>query len=81
MNDSVMAKLNNTRVRIPTHLAVDEANSQSESYDVSTLNPPGRVTTEGGSNSERRFLKCKEVINISTMNVRTLRNSHKQLEL
>ena len=59
MKDLMMAKLNNTRVRVPAYFAVAEANSQGESHDAATLNPSGRITTEGENNSERRFLKCK----------------------
>ena len=50
--------------------------------DVDTSNPIGRVSTDfGGSRREQHFLKCKKNVNIATMNSRTLRKPHKQVEL
>ena len=77
----MMAKLYNTRVRVPADFPAGDAISQSETNDVVTSKPQGRVAIDGGNSRERNLLKCKKSINIATMNARTLRSPHKQLEL
>ncbi|XP_072039049.1 craniofacial development protein 2-like [Amphiura filiformis] len=77
-----MAKTNSTRVKAPANLPAGEAlHINCGSHDVGTSNPTGRVATDGGISRGAQFLKCKKPINIATMNTRTLKNPHKQLEL
>ncbi|XP_072039400.1 uncharacterized protein [Amphiura filiformis] len=77
-----MAKTKSTRVKAPANLPAGEAlHINCGSHDVGTSNPTGRVATDGGISRGAQFLKCKKPINIATMNTRTLKNPHKQLEL
>ncbi|XP_072016984.1 uncharacterized protein [Amphiura filiformis] len=80
----MMVKTKSTRVKAPANLPAGEAlHINCGSHDVGTSNPTGRVATDGGISRGAQFLKCKKPINIatSTMNTRTLKNPHKQLEL
>ena len=77
-----MAKTKDTRVKVPAKFPAGETLSQnSGNNDVGTLNPTGRVATDGGGSRGARFLRCKNTVNVATMNTRTLRRPHKQIEL
>ena len=66
----MMAKLYNTRVRVPADFPAGEAISQCETNDVAASKPLGRVTTDGGSSRESKLLKCKKTNHIATLNAR-----------
>ena len=72
----MMAKTNDTRVRVPATILDDEATSScGETYDIATLNPSGRVPIDsGGICKKPKFLKCKKTVDIGTLNTKTLRN-------
>ena len=61
---------NNTRVKVPNITFPITETISKEKYDGPTPNPQGRVDHE----------KLREII-VSTQNVRTIREEHKQQEL
>ena len=78
----MMATTKDTRFKVPDNFPAGEAFQQnSGNNDVGTLNPIGRVAIDGGSSRGARFLQCKKTIYVATMNTRTLRTPHKQIEL
>ena len=79
----MMAENNNTRVKVPVNILVDEtASSYDETNDFDSSNPSGRVPNDSGRvNKKPNFLKCKKTVHIGTMNTRSLRSPRKQLEL
>ena len=79
----MMAEINDTRVKVPANILVNETTSPyDETNDVDSSNPSGRVPIDSGRvNKKPNFLKCKKTVNIGTMNTRSLRSPHKQLEL
>ena len=52
-----------------------------EKYDGPTPNPQGSVHLEKRVGNKAKLLRCKREIIVSTMNVRTIREEYKQLEL
>ena len=72
---------NNTRVKVPNKTLPLTETIYKEKYDGSTPNPKGRVDPEKRVGAMAKLLKCKQEIIISTMNVRTIREEHKQIEL
>ena len=52
-----------------------------EKYDVPTPNPQGRVDLDKSVGNKAKLLRCKREIIVLNMNVRTIREDHKQLEL
>ena len=72
---------NNTRVKILNKTLPSTDTISKEKYDGSTPNPKGRVDPEKCVGAMAKLLKCKQQITISTMNVRTIREEHKQIEL
>ena len=83
MKDIMMAKTKSTRVKAPANLPAGEAlHINCGNHDVGTyLEANWKVATDGGISRGAQFLKCKKTINIATMNTRTLKTPHKQLEL
>ena len=74
-------KTNNSRVQVP-NITLPLTNTDStEMNDTSTLNPRGRVEVDESGGNKANLLRCKKEVIISTMNVRTIRESHKQIEL
>ena len=75
---------NNTRVKVPNKTLLSTETISKEKYDGSTPNPKGRVDPEkcvGAISHMAKLLKCKQEIIISTINVRTIIEEHKQIEL
>ena len=79
----MMSKISNTSVKIPANILVDETTSSCDkTKDVDSSNSSGRMPIDSGRvNKKLNFLKCKKTVNIGTMNTRSLRSPHKQLEL
>ena len=72
---------NNTRVKVPNITFPITETISKEKYDRPTPNPQGRVDLETRVGNKAKLLRCKREIIVSTMNVRTIREEHKQLEL
>ena len=72
---------NNTRVKVPNKTLPSTETISKEKYDGSTPNPKGRVDPEKCVGAIAKLLKCKQEIITSTMNIRTIREEHKQIEL
>ena len=72
---------NNTRVKVPNITFPITATITKEKYDGSTPNPQGMVDLEKRLDNKAKLIICKRKIIVSTMNVRTIREEHKQLEL
>ena len=74
-----------TRVKAPTNIRPKSIeHSIIYSNDESSLpNPQGRseIDVNRKTVNKEKFLKCKKDLLVSTINVRTLRNQHKQKEL
>ena len=75
----------NTRVRVPTisTLAVDTSHHGSPSIDTDeavTPNPHGRVTADSGE-KRGKLARASKHIYLGTLNVRTIRPTHKRIEL
>ncbi len=64
----MMAKNNDTRVRVPANIPDGETTSSyDETNDIDTLNPSGRVPIDsGGTRRKPNFLKCKKTVSIGT---------------
>ena len=71
--------INNTRGKVPYKTLPSTENMYKRKYDGSTPNPKQRVYQRIGAMA--KLLKCKQEIIISTMNVRTIREEYKQIEL
>ena len=72
---------NNTRVKVPNKILPSTETISKEKYDGSTPKPKGRVDPEKRISAMAKLLKYKQEIIISTMNIRTIREEHKQIEL
>ena len=72
---------NNIRVKVPNITFPITETISKEKYDGPTPNPQGRVDLEKRVGNKAKLLRCKREIIVSTMNVRTIREEHKQLEL
>ena len=44
-------------------------------------NPPGRVVAEDSTGEGINLMKCKEIVNVSTLNTRFIRRKYKREEL
>ena len=71
----------NTRVKVPNKTLPSTETVSKEKYDGSTPNTKGKVDTEKRVGAMAKLLKCKQYIIISTINVRTIREEHKQIKL
>ena len=75
-----MAKLYNTRVRVPKESP--GANTDLlKSHDDVPPNPQGRDKSDQGASKRRNLTSCKTIVTVSTMNVRTIREERCQEEL
>ena len=72
---------NNSRVKVPNITFPITETIYKEKYDGPTPNPQGRVDLEKRVGNKAKLLRCKREIIVSTMNIRTIREEHKQLEL
>ena len=72
---------NITRVKVTNITFPVTKTISKEKYDGPTPNPQGRVDLEKRVGNKTKLLRCKREILVSTMNVRTIREEHKQLEL
>ena len=73
---------NNTRVKVPNITFPITETISKEKYDNGpTPNPQGRVDLEKRVGNKAKLLRFKREIIVSTMNVRTIREEHKQIEL
>ncbi|MEE8288342.1 MAG: reverse transcriptase domain-containing protein [Nitrosomonadaceae bacterium] len=77
----MMAHNYNTRVRVPAQSSPRGTTDSPESNDAAHPNPQGRCTTENGGNKGNKFVNCKNVLKISTFNVRTIREQRLREEL
>ena len=71
---------NNTRVKVPNITFPSTETISKKKYDGPTTNPQGRVDLEKHVGNKVKLLICEREIIESTMNVRTIREEHKQLE-
>ena len=75
---------NSTRVKAPATIdcpVVEASSDTTEHSDGVSLNPANGRDTPDGRNEKTSLLKCKKSIKISTMNVRTIRQKSRQIEL
>jgi len=72
---------NNTRVQVPNITPSLTNMDSTEMNDTSTSNPSGRVEVDRSVGNRAKLLRCKKEVIISTLNVRTIRESHKRIEL
>ena len=80
----MMTSINCTRVEAPNHGLEDLIHSTVHREDeILPLNPSGRNKIDGtGINRVKyNFMKCKEMVYIATMNVRTLSSTAKKTEI
>jgi exonuclease III len=68
-----------SRVKAPTTVPVDSTSS-NRTHDDTPPNPSGRDVSDRRS-KPNKFLSCKQLTQIATLNVRTLRKENKRLEL
>ena len=76
--------INCTRVEAPNHGLEDPIHSTVHREDeILPLNPFGRNKIDGAgiNRVKNKFMKCKEIINIATLNVRTLSTTAKKTEI
>ena len=76
--------INCTRVEAPNHRLEDPIHSTVHREDeILPLNPFGRSKIDGAgiNRVKNKFMKCKEIINIATLNVRTLSSTAKKTEI
>jgi len=76
-----MAENNNTRVQVPNITSPSTNTDSTETDDTSTPNPSGRVEVDISVGDKAKLLRCKKEVIISTLNVRTMRDAHKRIEL
>ena len=72
---------NNTRVKVPNITVPITETISKKKYDGPSPNPQGRVDLEKRVGNKSKLLRCKREIIVSTMNVITIREEHKQLKL
>ena len=77
----MISTTNNTRVKVPNIILPITETISKEKYDGPTPNPQGRVDIEKRVDNKAKLLICKREIIVSTINVRKIREEHKQLEL
>ena len=77
----MISTTHNTRVKIPNLTFPSTETISKEKYDEPTTNPQGRVDLEKRVGNEAKLLRFKLETIVSTMNVRTIREEHKQIEL
>ena len=71
--------INNTRVKVHNITVPITETISREKYDGPTPNPQGKVDLEKRVGNKAKLLRCKREIIVSTINVRKIREEHKQL--
>ena len=74
-----MTTTRNTKVRVLNITLLSNETISKEKNDDFT--PNGRLDPDKRIDTKAKMLKCKQEIIISTMNVRTIREDHKKIEL
>ena len=77
----MMDTTNNTRVKVPNRLETStymQLDAEDEAVDP---NPPGRPMADVHGGKGSKLVSCRRILNVSTLNVRTLSGNHRKQEL
>ncbi len=77
----MMDTTNNTRVRVPNVPETSSNMQPNGANEAIVPNPQGRTMADVHGRERSTLMSCRQTLNVSTLNVRTLAGDHRKQEL